>query len=458
MISWSRLIVVGAARALLISALSLAVWAILPGLWGWQSTTVSSDSMAPAIRAGDVVDIVRVAPADLRPGQVLLVANPDAPGQLRLHRLSRIDSDGNLILRGDANPAEDSTPVRPSAVQGVGYLRVPYVGLPTVWLRNGSWVPLVGLVGVAAILAWVAANPSLPRRRRSDCTARTRTSKREVAGKATAAGALALLLGVSLPTGPPAPIAQAAFAVTTANDLSSLASTANYPCLNPAVADSPFLLYRFNETSGTSAADSSGNGRAGTLQGGAATGRVPGSCAANASPALSLNGTTAYVSSAATQTNPNVFSTEIWFTTSTGTSKGGWLIGFSSLQTGASGTVDRQLYLTDAGALVFGVTSGGTKRSISAAGPYNDGGWHQAVATMSSAGMRLYVDGALRASAAYTTGANFTGYWRVGYDAIPTGWPNRPANTYFSGLIDNAAVYPTALTAAQVSARFAAGR
>jgi hypothetical protein len=246
--------------------------------------------------------------------------------------------------------------------------------------------------------------------------------------------------------------AHAAFASTTPNASSSLTATGAYPCLEPTVADAPFLLYRFNESAGTTATDSSGNARTGTTQG--TTTRVSGSCVANASPALTLDGTTGYVSTAASVAGTNVFSVELWFRTTT--AAGGRLIGFGNAQTGVSGSYDRHIYMTNAGKLIFGVYPGSVK-IITSPLSYNDGAWHHVVATLSAAGMKLSVDGSVVASdAATTTAQSYTGFWKVGFDSL-SGWTSIPTSRYFAGTIDSAAVYTTALSGAQISAHFAAG-
>jgi hypothetical protein len=79
------------------------------------------------------------------------------------------------------------------------------------------------------------------------------------------------------------------------------------------------------------------------------------------------------------------------------------------------------------------------------------------VATQGPGGMRLYVDGALRSSnATVTSSRNYQGYWRVGYDNL-SNWPSAPSSYYFAGSIDEAAVYPAALSAAQVAQHYALG-
>lgn len=148
------------------------------------------------------------------------------------------------------------------------------------------------------------------------------------------------------------------------------------------------------------------------------------------------------------------FSAEAWFMTST--NRGGKILGFGSAQTGSSSSYDRHVYMQNNGRLTFGVYPGGV-RTVSSAQSYNDGQWHHAVATQSTAGMRLYVDGVLVGSDASTTSAQaYNGYWRVGGDNL-SGWPNRPTSDFFSGRIDEVAVYPTALASGQVMSHYTTG-
>jgi hypothetical protein len=145
----------------------------------------------------------------------------------------------------------------------------------------------------------------------------------------------------------------------------------------------------------------------------------------------------------------------MWFKTTTTT--GGRLIGFGNTQTGTSSQFDRHVYMTDSGRLVFGVYVSGFYTATSPLA-YNDGAWHHMIATLSGTGFRLYVDGAVVASnTSVAVGESDTGYWRIGYDNL-SGWPSAPTSYYFKGSIDDAAVYSTALTGAQISALHTAGR
>jgi signal peptidase len=119
--------------------------------------------MAPRVEPGDVVLTQRTTTAELRTGQVVLVADPERRGGLLLHRLVSFDPAGNLVTRGDANQSDDSMHVAPSAVQGIARLRVPWVGLPSVWRAEGRF----GAIALAAAVlagAAVVVSQGLPRR------------------------------------------------------------------------------------------------------------------------------------------------------------------------------------------------------------------------------------------------------------------------------------------------------
>jgi len=75
--------------------------------------------------------------------------------------------------------------------------------------------------------------------------------------------------------------------------------------------------------------------------------------------------------------------------------------------------------------------------------------------------MDLYVDGSLQASTtSYTSGANYTGYWRLGESTVAggfSGWTAAPTSHFFSGTLDEAAVYEYPLSATQVATHYNSG-
>jgi hypothetical protein len=201
-------------------------------------------------------------------------------------------------------------------------------------------------------------------------------------------------------------------------------------------------------TGSTGYADLGGND---LVVGSGVTRGAGGAISGDPDPAATFGGTSASLTAAQKQVQaPNVFTLEAWFRTSSAT--GGKIIGFGNSNTGASSTYDRHVYMDAAGRVLFGVNWLNNRRTIFTGTGLNDGAYHHVVATMSGAGMRLYVDGTLRSSdATVVAGPNYYGYWRVGGDATWSG------ADYFTGRIDEVAVYPTALTAQQVAGHHALG-
>jgi hypothetical protein len=152
------------------------------------------------------------------------------------------------------------------------------------------------------------------------------------------------------------------------------------------------------------------------------------------------------------RTNPVSFTIECWFRSkgynAAVTTKGQMLMEFGSGAAGNSATVDRRLFIDATGHVVFGSSSGITGQVSTTGSGYLDGAWHHAAATLDpSDGLRLYVDGALAASASYTAAGTGSGYWRFGGDTWFATWPA----DYFNGDLDEVAVYPTVLNAQQVA-------
>jgi hypothetical protein len=160
---------------------------------------------------------------------------------------------------------------------------------------------------------------------------------------------------------------------------------------------------------------------------------------------------------------PTTFSVEAWFRTAT--NGNGRIIGFGDAKDSPNDTTaDRMVYLDPAGRIVFGVAPGGMATTVATTANFADDAWHHVVATLSSAGMALYVDGALAASNPSVTSARVqNGYWKIGCGAL-AGWPDGTgaaypnAPTHFTGQLQFAAIYSTALTAADVRTHYLAGR
>jgi hypothetical protein len=172
------------------------------------------------------------------------------------------------------------------------------------------------------------------------------------------------------------------------------------------------------------------------------------------SQGLTLNGSSQYLTTANQISAPSAFTLELWFKSTS--SSGGYLAGFGDAASGASTTLDRLVYLTSAGQIRFG-TKPSAFHTITTTSSYNDGSWHHVAASMGSGGLMLYVDGLKQAAdASTTTGASYSGYWRMGFDNL-TGWPSAPGSNYVAGSIDEVRVINRQLRDLEVVNDYTAG-
>lgn len=141
--------------------LTTALWVVLPTvLLGWSPSAITSGSMEPAIRLGDVVVGNPDVPADLGPGTVITF---DSDRGRITHRVVGTDAVGNYITRGDANEGADRVPVAPGEVRSVGRILVPFAGYPSVWTQSGSWWSMLLVAGGFAFLVVGSRWAVLPR-------------------------------------------------------------------------------------------------------------------------------------------------------------------------------------------------------------------------------------------------------------------------------------------------------
>lgn len=191
----------------------------------------------------------------------------------------------------------------------------------------------------------------------------------------------------------------------------------------------------------------------GTADDATATGGVStaGSGPLSAGASATFDGSTGYLTTASSESAPTTFTELAWFkTTASGYQPILWFgDNASPLSTSAS---DRLLGLTNgaAGEYVWN----GSAHLVTTPSSYNDGAWHLAAATLSSAGIKVYVDGVLKASDATTTTAEtYSGstWWSVG-----AGNPSGSA-AYFNGSLAGVAILPAALSSSQIAALHSAG-
>ncbi len=228
----------------------------------------------------------------------------------------------------------------------------------------------------------------------------------------------------------------------------------------------PVAHYRLNETSGTTANDQSGSGNSATYVNNPTLGQ-PGAVGGSLDTAVALNGVNQYVALPSTpfdgygSTSAYALTFETWFhappgasgvilgQTAAGATPGsaepfGWVPG---VHLGTDGKIRSSLFWHgDVNARL--VSPGGAA--------YNDGNWHHVAVTYGGGVETLFIDGVAvgqlsaaevpyAAAYSYYLGTGYTAWWAGGNG----GWH------YFGGKLDEARLYPRALSAAEISQRAA---
>lgn len=211
------------------------------------------------------------------------------------------------------------------------------------------------------------------------------------------------------------------------------------------LADGPIAYYRFEEVSGTTAADTSGNGNAGTYTNSPTLGQ---SSAPQLGRAVRFDGVDDFVQTP--RTVGGNFTLELWVNTTATCPTGGQAYEGNGLIWSDLGGLGNDFVLAclNNHASFF---TGNPDTSIESTSVLNTGQWHHVVATRTQGGAtQVFINGVLQATG--TTNANL-----LDANPIIAIGGNTLDNRYFNGLIDEVAYYPTVLTPTRILAHFQAG-
>ncbi|MGH9268173.1 MAG: LamG-like jellyroll fold domain-containing protein, partial [Acidimicrobiales bacterium] len=218
------------------------------------------------------------------------------------------------------------------------------------------------------------------------------------------------------------------------------------PYKETVLADGPVAYWRLGEASGTTAADSSGNGRTGSYLGGV-TLSTPGAIATDAGTAATFNGTSGYVDVA---NNPALqltgpFTLEAWMKTPTPSANMGIVEKYDDASKG-------YVLRVEAGQLVAYTLAGASSYTRAAgATTLQPNVWYHVAAVYDGTRVAVFVNGALDGSAASTVNPLSSSLsLKVGAVGSTPFWP-------FNGVIDEAAVYNKALADSRIGAHHQAG-
>lgn len=231
-------------------------------------------------------------------------------------------------------------------------------------------------------------------------------------------------------------------------------ATANYDAT--ILADGPVAFWPLNETSGTTATDTTGNGHSGSYVGTAGTNYTLGQAGiGDGETAVLFDGSAGYVDVATVPTTvTNTWSLEAWIKLSTTSGLGNDLLVVANGKDASPGAFGMGLSTgnMEVGPREVAAYSGGTAEEGLGA-VVNDTSWHYiAIVCNGSGSTQAYLDGTATGSAKSQSYTVPTGSLFIAAYEQSSGTPYR----VFPGTIAKAAIYNKALTATQISNHYAA--
>ena len=107
------------------------------GYFYHHAIVIGSGSMTPNIYKGDVVIVEKIKnKKDIKIGQVMAVKYNNVIVVHRLVKKIQVGNEYYYYTKGDANNDVDSYKITEDMIYGIVNTKIPYIGYPTVWLRN----------------------------------------------------------------------------------------------------------------------------------------------------------------------------------------------------------------------------------------------------------------------------------------------------------------------------------
>ena len=119
-------------------------------IFGYKAYIITTESMKPTIKIGDVIIVENVEEDKLKEGDVITLKKS---GEIITHRIATIqepvgDTKSRYITKGDNNNIEDQEITEYDDIEGRKVIIIPFLGKMIMFLRNG----LYGILSVVVIL------------------------------------------------------------------------------------------------------------------------------------------------------------------------------------------------------------------------------------------------------------------------------------------------------------------
>lgn len=127
------------ANDIMFIALLIGLAAFMSGFFSYRPMAIVSNSMQPVYSRGSIVVVQRITdPMDIKLGDIVQY---ESAGKTITHRVVAIDAASNgsgrrvFTTKGDNSPSSDPL-VASNQIGGIVRAQIPYVGYPTIWLRE----------------------------------------------------------------------------------------------------------------------------------------------------------------------------------------------------------------------------------------------------------------------------------------------------------------------------------
>lgn len=114
-----------------------------------QTYIVSSGSMEPTIKAGDLAFTVAASAKNLRENDIITFISPKDPKQTILHRINKIKNN-RFETKGDNNSVRDIWMVTPELIRGKYLFSLPFLGHAAAFFKTPLGFSII--VGVPALI------------------------------------------------------------------------------------------------------------------------------------------------------------------------------------------------------------------------------------------------------------------------------------------------------------------
>lgn len=102
----------------------------------YGALVIGSGSMTGTINVGDAVLFEKYDGQPIEVGQVIIFTKDDIKVVHRVVDIKNVNGETRYITKGDANQFNDEGYITDSAIYGITKFKIPYIGYPSIWMRD----------------------------------------------------------------------------------------------------------------------------------------------------------------------------------------------------------------------------------------------------------------------------------------------------------------------------------